>query len=116
MKIAITSTGRDLKSEMDPRFGRAAYFIIADTDSMEYKTVENTENMNLPQGAGIQAGKSIIDNGAQVLITGYCGPKALKVLESAGIRTIVGVTGCIEDVINDFKMGKLKAAQSSNMK
>jgi predicted Fe-Mo cluster-binding NifX family protein len=115
MKIALTSTGKDLKSEMDPRFGRAAYFIIVDLDTMEYKTLENSQNMNLPQGAGIQAGKTIVDNGAEILITGFCGPKAFKVLESAGIKTIVGAEGRIEDVIHDFKTGKLKSAQASNV-
>jgi predicted Fe-Mo cluster-binding NifX family protein len=115
MKIAVTSTGPDLKSQMDPRFGRAAYFIIADSDTMEFKVVENSENRNLTQGAGIQAGKTLVDNGAEVLITGYCGPKAFMVLERASIKIISGAEGCIEDVIRDFKAGKLKESQTANV-
>jgi predicted Fe-Mo cluster-binding NifX family protein len=115
MKIAVTSTGPDIKSEMDPRFGRAAYFIIVDPDTMEYSVVENSQNMNLTQGAGIQAGKTIVDNGAEVLITGYCGPKAFMVLENAGIKTISGAKGRVEDIIRDFKEGKLKETQAPNV-
>jgi predicted Fe-Mo cluster-binding NifX family protein len=114
MKIAVTSTGPDLKSEMDPRFGRAAYFIIVDSATMEFKVVENSEGMNLTQGAGIQAGKTIVDNGVEVLITGYCGPKAFKVLESAGVKTVSGANGRVEDIIRDFKAGKLKETQAPN--
>lgn len=115
MKMAITSRGEELQSEMDPRFGRAAYFIVVDSETMEYKTIENTQNRDLPQGAGIQAGKMIVDNGAEVLITGFCGPKAFKVLESAGIKIFTGAQGRVEDVIDDFKNGKLKAAHTPNV-
>jgi len=62
MGIAITSTGKGLESDIDPRFGRAAYFIIFDDETMAFEAVENTQNLNLAQGTGIQAGKTIIDN------------------------------------------------------
>jgi predicted Fe-Mo cluster-binding NifX family protein len=115
MKIALTSTGRELSSEMDPRFGRAAYFIVVDPDTLEFEVVDNFENTNVNQGAGIQAGKTIVDKGAEVLITGFCGPKAFQVLESAGIETVVGAKGRIEDVIRDYKSGKLEATQTPNV-
>ena len=115
MKIALTSTGKDLTSEMDPRFGRAAYFIVVDPESLEYEVVENDENVHLSQGAGIQAGKTIVDKGAEVLITGFCGPKAFKVLESAGIKTIVGVKGRIKDVIESYNSGKYKETNTPNV-
>ncbi len=115
MKIALTSTGKELTSEMDPRFGRAAYFILADTDTLEYEVVENSENANISQGAGIQAGKAIVDKGAEVLITGFCGPKAFKVLESAGVKMIVGVTGRVKDVIENYKSGKYKETNTPNV-
>lgn len=57
-----------MDSNKDPRFGRVAYFIIVNPETMEYETVENSQNLNLPQGAGIQAGKTIIDNNAMYLL------------------------------------------------
>jgi len=103
MKIAVTSTGRTLTSKVDPRFGRASYFIIIDSESGDFQAVENSQNLNLPQGAGIQAGKTIIENGAEVLITGNCGPKAFKVLESAGISIITGAKGTVDEVVQMYK-------------
>jgi predicted Fe-Mo cluster-binding NifX family protein len=115
MRVAITSSGKDLSSEVDPRFGRAAYFIIVDPETMENEVVENTQNFNLSQGAGIQAGKTIVDNKVDVVITGNCGPKAFQVLRSANIKTITGVTGRIMDAIERFKDGTLETAQQPNV-
>mgnify|MGYP006307308839 CR=1 FL=1 len=114
-RIAVTSSGTDLNSEMDPRFGRAAYFIIADPETMQYEVVENRQNLDLPQGAGIQAGKTIVESGAAVLITGFCGPKAYKVLESAGIQTITGAKGKVGDVLSEYKSGKFTKADDPNV-
>ena len=107
MKVAITSNGKDLTADVDPRFGRAAYFIIVDPDTMEYKAVENIQNMGLPQGAGIQAGKTIVENKVDVLLTGNCGPKAFKVLEAAGVKVVVNASGNVKEVVDRFKTGEL---------
>ena len=53
MKIAITAQGPELSAQVDPRFGRAKYFIIYDVDSDEFEAVDNEQNLNAPQGAGI---------------------------------------------------------------
>ncbi len=115
MRVAITSSGKELTSEIDPRFGRAAYFIIVDPETMENEVVENTQNLNLAQGAGIQAGKTIVDNNVDVVITGNCGPKAFRVLQSANIKIITGATGRIMDAIAKFKDGTLQAAQQASV-
>jgi len=81
MKVAVTSTGKELESNLDPRFGRAAYSIIVDPDTMAFEVVENSQNLDLPQGAGIQAGKTVVDHHVDALITGHCGPKAFRVLQ-----------------------------------
>ena len=106
-KIAITSTGPDLTANVDPRFGRAAFFLIFNQETMDFEVIENSQNLSLPQGAGIQAGKIIIDNNVDTLITGNCGPKAFDVLQKAGIRVIVHATGAVKDVIHQYKNGEL---------
>ncbi|MBS3758087.1 MAG: NifB/NifX family molybdenum-iron cluster-binding protein [Desulfobacterales bacterium] len=107
MRVAVTSSGKDLNAPVDPRFGRAAYFIIVDPDTMAFEAIENTQNMGLPQGAGVQAGKVIVENGVDVVLTGNCGPKAFKVLESAGVRVLTNASGSVKDMINQFKNGEL---------
>lgn len=115
MKIAVTSTGRELTSEMDPRFGRAAYFLIVDPDTLDFEPVENSQNLNLPQGAGIQAGKTVANKRVDTLITGNCGPKAFRTLRAAGIRVITDVNGKVIDAVEKFKNGELEQADQANV-
>ena len=58
MKIVVTSEGETLESRIDPRFGRAAKFILHDTETGESKAMDNAQNINAPQGAGIQAAET----------------------------------------------------------
>ena len=116
MRIAISSTGKDLDSNLDPRFGRAAYFIILDSETMDFKAVENTQNLSLPQGAGIQAGKKVTDHHVDALITGHCGPKAFKVLQSAGVKIALGANGKVTDAIDQFQNGELEIASEADVK
>jgi len=115
MKIAVTSNGKDLSANVDPRFGRCNHFIVVDPETMEFNVLDNTQSLDLPQGAGIQAGKTIADAKADVLITGHCGPKAFMVLEQAGIDVVTGASGPIAEVIEQYKKGQLKPASGANV-
>jgi len=115
MKILVSAAGNDLSADVDPRFGRAARFLVVDADSLEYEVVENEQNLNLPQGAGIQAGKIAADTGAGVVITGNCGPKAFAVLQKAGVAVVIGAKGKVKDVIEAYKNGQLKPADDANV-
>ena len=59
MKIAVTSKGVDLDSEVDPRFGRAAYILVVDSETLSFDALDNKENVNAFKGAGIQAAKMV---------------------------------------------------------
>ncbi len=115
MKIAVTSTGKDLSSDLDPRFGRTSHFLIVDAETLEFEAVENRQNMELPQGAGIQASKTVVDRGVKAVITGNCGPKAFKVLQQAGIQVLTGERGTVQEMIEKYKAGALKALASANV-
>ncbi len=115
MKIAVTSTGNELISDMDPRFGRARYFVIVDSETLEFQVAENKQNLNLPQGAGIQAAKTIVDHKADVLILGNCGPKAFHVLNAAGVKVVTGAKGRVIDAVTQYKNGELSTADGPNV-
>ena len=115
MRIAISSTGRNLDANLDPRFGRAAYFIILDSETMDFEALENSQNLNSPQGAGVQAGKTIADQRIDALITGHCGPKAFKVLQNAGVQIITGAGGRVADAIDQFINGELAVASKADV-
>ncbi|MCG8688278.1 MAG: NifB/NifX family molybdenum-iron cluster-binding protein [Desulfobacterales bacterium] len=114
MKIAITSTGQKLDDQVDPRFGRAAFIIVADTDSLDFDVIDNTENKNAFKGAGIQAASAICDKGAKALVTGFCGPNAFKTLEAAGVKVANDANGTVRQVIEAFKQGQFEFAESAN--
>lgn len=103
MKIAITSTGNTLESTVDPRFGRAAWFLIVDTDTMQLlEAINNSEGKEAAHGAGIAAAALIADKGAKALLTGRVGPKALPILEKASVQAVNDVSGTIIDAINSY--------------
>jgi predicted Fe-Mo cluster-binding NifX family protein len=114
MKIAVTSKEPFLDSQVDPRFGRAAYILIVDTDTFDFEVLNNKENANAFKGAGIQAASMVSDKGARVLLTGYCGPKAFQVLEAAKINVADNVEGTVRDAIDSFNEGKLTFADKAN--
>ncbi len=114
MKIAVTASGQSLDTQVDPRFGRAAYFIFMDTESGNWSVHDNVQNLNAAQGAGIQSAETVSRLGAEVLITGHCGPKAFRTLSAAGIKIIVGPEGTVKEAIEAYQAGKLTPADAPN--
>ena len=115
MKVAISSTGDSLEADVDPRFGRAKYFLICDTETGEFKAVDNAQNYNSSQGAGIQSAESVSSCSVKCVLTGNCGPNAFRVLSAAGISVIIGVSGSVADALEKVKSGQLKPADSANV-
>jgi predicted Fe-Mo cluster-binding NifX family protein len=115
MKIAVTSKGKDLSSPVDPRFGRAAYILVVDTISFDFQVLDNDENVNAFKGAGIQAATMVSEKGAEVLLTGYCGPNAFKTLQAAGIKVANDATGTVKDAVIAFNEGKFSFADEANV-
>ncbi len=114
MKVAISASGADLNAAIDPRFGRAAYFIIADTETGDIESVEN-ENAALAGGAGIQSAQFVANQGVRAVITGNCGPNAVQVLEAAGIRLYLGQTGTAGEALERLKKGEIAPSQGPNV-
>lgn len=114
MKVAISSKGTDLNSAVDPRFGRAAYIMIVDTETGEFEAVDNSANVNSFKGAGIQAATMVHDKGVEVLMTGYCGPKAFQTLQAAGVKVVSDVTGTIADAVELLKVDKVAFTDAAN--
>ncbi len=107
MRIAVTSQGKGLEATVDPRFGRARCFVVVDTDSGEHQTIENTQNLQAAQGAGIQAARTVADMGVQAVLSGHVGPKAFATLQTAGVHICTGATGTVGEAVEAFKAGNL---------
>jgi len=115
MKVAVTSKGKGLDSEVDPRFGRAAYILIVDMEDDTLEVLDNSENVNAFKGAGIQAAAAVGDKGAHVLLTGYCGPKAFTTLQAAGVKVANDINGTVQDALDAFQRGKVSFADNANI-
>ena len=115
MKVAISSVGKTLDSAIDPRFGRAASFILVDTDTGEHQAVDNSQSLHAMQGAGIQAAETVARLSADYVITGHCGPKAFRALQSAGIKVILGVEGTAADAVEKFKSGEIQPSENADV-
>ena len=113
--IAITSEAPSLDSPVDPRFGRAAGFLIVDADTMEFKYVENGKAQTMSQGAGIQAAENVAQSGATVILTGYVGPKAFQALSAVGIQVGQNLDNMtVRQAIERYTSGKVDFATQPN--
>jgi predicted Fe-Mo cluster-binding NifX family protein len=116
MRVAVTARGDNLQSEVDPRFGRARYFVIVDTETGDFTVVDNEQNLNAAQGAGIQAAQHVAAQGVQAVLTGHCGPKAFKALTAGGIAVFSGVEGTVADAVERYKAGQLSAGEGADVR
>ena len=115
MKVAVTSKGKTLDSAVDPRFGRAAGFVIADMESGEFHFADNTQNLSAAQGAGIQAAQNIARHGVDCVVTGHCGPKAFRTLAAAEIDVVLGASGTVAEAIEELRAGALVPSQAADV-
>ncbi len=106
MKIGISSAGKDMSSQIDPRFGRCAYFMIVQTDDDSFEVFEN-EYKSLGGGAGIQSAGFLQSKDVETVLTGNCGPNAMNVFSESNIQVVTGQAGIIKDIIRKFKNGML---------
>ncbi len=114
MKVAVTAKGTHLSDEVDPRFGRAPYILIVDTETMQFESFDNSENVNAFKGAGIQAATMVAEKDAKVLLTGYCGPNAFKTVQAAGMKVVSDVTGTVEEAVKTFLSGNITYSEDAN--
>ncbi len=114
MRIAISSSGQTLDSQVDQRFGRAEYFIAVEIKSMEFEVLNNNNNAG-SGGAGIGTAKLLVDADVEAVLTGNCGPNAQKTLNAADIKLYTGVSGIVSDAIESFKAGKLSETFEPNV-
>lgn len=114
MKVAVSSVGKTLDSQVDRRFGRCPYFLIVDSETLEFKVVTNAA-ADAMGGAGIQAANSVVGEGVKAVITGNVGPNAFQTLSAAGKVVIVGASGSVREVIGQFNRGELQETRTSTV-
>lgn len=114
MKICVSSQGASAESIVDQRFGRAAYFVVYDTESGEFESIDNS-GAQAVGGAGVKTGQMVSESGVDVVLTGNVGPNAHQVLSAANIDVITGIGGSVKEVVDRYLTGEYKISTSANV-
>lgn len=109
MKIAISSSGRELEDQVAELFGRCPYFLIVEINGKEIGAIQARENTNSDQtgGAGIAVAKFLAEMDVSAVIAQNIGPRAADVLEQFNIEMYY-FDGTGKDAVQNFINGKLK--------
>jgi predicted Fe-Mo cluster-binding NifX family protein len=114
MKLVVTSTGADLDSPVDPRFGRAQHLLFVETDDMTFEAMPNPA-AQAAGGAGPQAAQTVAAAGAKAVITGNVGPNAHRALSAAGLKVYIGATGTVREAVAAYARGALEEASEPSV-
>lgn len=115
MKIVFTTSGDNLKAPLDTRFGRAPKLLVYDLDTDTFAVIDNEQNLNAAQGAGIQSAETVARTGAKCLVSGHCGPKAFRVLSAAGIKVYTSDAPTVAEALKQYRAGKLTEAKAADV-
>lgn len=115
MKVVVTSSGTSLDAPVDQRFGRARFFLLIDSETQDCEAHDNTQNLNAAQGAGIQAAEDVVRLGAEAVISGHFGPKAFRVLKTAGIRMYATRAATAAEAVVELRADKLVEAGDADV-
>ncbi len=111
MKVAVTSQGPDVASQVDPRLGEAGFLIVVDTSTGRFTTRDNTQKLNAVDNAGGEAAQKVMDLGVDAVITGNVSDKALATLEAGNVKVCAGgLGGSVMDAVERFKAEQLENA------
>jgi predicted Fe-Mo cluster-binding NifX family protein len=114
-KVAVSSIGPGLDSAVDSRFGRAAGFVIVDTDTMAADFINNDVAQSMGHGAGIQAAEAVARAGVGVVLTGFVGPKAFQALSAAGIDVVQNMGDMtVKAAVERYRSGQATVSQAPN--
>ncbi|MBN1575214.1 MAG: NifB/NifX family molybdenum-iron cluster-binding protein [Chitinispirillaceae bacterium] len=115
MKIAVSAQEKSPQSPVDPRFGRAKCFMVYDEGTKTWDAIDNQQNLQAAQGAGIQSAATVVNAGCNVLISGHCGPKAFATLSKAQVAVYAVQGGTVEAAVEAYRSGTLKRLEDADV-
>lgn len=115
MKLCITANGNSLEAPIDGSFGRAPWLLVIETENRAVLDAIENSGVNASQGAGIAASQTIVDKGAEALLTGRVGPKAQAALQAAGVKIYENISGgTVREALEQFLEGKYQEATGAD--
>ena len=109
MKMAITSFGPNLTSQLCPRFGSCAYFLVIDTENTDFEVFDNKDESSTGC-SGRSAARFLISKKVHAVITGRCRPETFQILSDAGVYVYLNQSGTVKEVLENYRQGHLRRA------
>ena len=107
MKLIVTSSAPEFEAAVDPRYGRGAYFVVVDSETLAWQAHEN-QGVNAAGGAGSQAAQFAAQQGVEAVISGDFGPNAHFALAAAEIKMyLLGASKTVSEAVANFNAGTL---------
>ena len=110
VKVAVAAKGKTLNSHLDDRFGHCCFFVVVDSESMDFEWIGNP-GLEKGDAAGVDASHVLIQKGVDAVVTRNIGHNALVTLRGAGIRIYLGVSGTVRNAIERVNQGELTVAE-----
>lgn len=113
MKVIVSSSGSDMDSSVSQVFGRAEYYILADTDDLSHEALENPAT-GQSSGAGVMAAQFVLEQAPGALISSNIGPNAFQVLSAGSVECFAAPDGTVKEAVEAFSRGELTSLSSPN--
>jgi len=114
MFIAVSATELSIDAQINPHFARCQYFLVINSDTMEYKIIDNSGAIT-SRGAGIPTAQTLAEKDIGVVLTGNCGPNAFRILSNAGIKVMTGFSGPVREAVRRYKEGNDQVDSQPNI-
>jgi predicted Fe-Mo cluster-binding NifX family protein len=111
MRIAVSAENKGgLDSVVSPHFGRCPHFVLVDLADCDVKGVQEIDNPYYGNHQPGQVPAFIHSLGANVMLTGGMGGRAIMFFEEFGIEGVTGAYGTVRQSVERYLGGELKGA------
>ena len=111
MRIAVSADNKNgLDSVVSPHFGRCPHFVLVDLDDHDVRDVREVDNPYYGHHQPGQVPALINSLGANVMLTGGMGGRAIMFFGQFGIEGVTGAYGTVRQSVERYLGGHLKGA------
>ena len=112
MRVAISADDSNgLDSVVSPHFGRCPYYVLVDLDGREVSRVSAVENPYYGHHQPGQVPDFIHSQGADVMLAGGMGRRAIGFFQQYGIQAVTGASGTVRHALEQYLGGVLQGAE-----
>ena len=115
MLVAYCAQDKSINSQLDPRFGRCSYFILADSEKGEELEVIPNQSSSASGGSGPQSAQLMAEKNVNAVVAGNFGPNAVKALKAAGITIYTAKEMSIKEAITKFQHNELQKVDDATV-